>query len=155
MKIWSNLVISLMISSSHDDLNFIFSLQFSSHHRTVKMNITKENFENFNLENRSCLKLASVDFEDKCDPFRVDDKDFQMQYFPYYNARVDRMSKMVEMRAKHRWGDDTKFFELNKINDTEEDQRICLIGIIFKYLEKHPSILKEVSEEYQVRNALD
>ena len=111
------------------------------------MSTTKENFDNVNLVN---LDYQNIDYEDKCDVFRVDTKGFQTQYFPYYNARVDRMSKMVEMRAKHEWGNDIKFCELNELNDLndeDEDQKICLIGIIFKYLEKHPSILKEVSEE--------
>lgn len=114
------------------------------------MNITKDNFENFNLTNSNYVNYPDIDYEDHCDRFRVDNKNFQTQYFPYYNARVEIMSKFVEMRAKHEWGEDIQFFNLNELNDTNEDQTVYLIGVIFKYLEKHPSILKEVSEEYQV-----
>ena len=112
--------------------------------------ISRENFENFNLANTSYLNLPVIDYEDKCDQFRVENKTFQTQYFPYYNARAELMGKMVEAKAKREWGESVQFFELNQLNDTTEDQQVCLVGVIFKYLEKHPSILKEVSEEYQV-----
>ena len=112
--------------------------------------ISRENFENFNLANTSYLNLPVIEYEDKCDQFRVEEKTFQTQYFPYYNARAELMGQMVEEKAKIEWGADVKFFELNQLNDTTEEERVCLVGVIFKYLEKHPSILKEVSEEYQV-----
>lgn len=114
------------------------------------MDITNENFDSFNIPNASYINLPTIDYEDRCDKFRLTKKGFQRQFFPYFNARINRMSKMVEAKAKQEWGDDTNFFVLNQLNDTTENERVCLVGVIFKHMEKHQSILKEVDKDFEV-----
>lgn len=114
------------------------------------MEITKECFDKFNLADNSYINLPEINYEDKCDQFRLNTKSYQIQYFPYYNARVNGMMQMVESKVKQHWGSGTKIFELNQLNDTTEDERVCLVGVTFKYSEKHPSILKEVSKDFEV-----
>lgn len=94
------------------------------------------------------IHRASVEYENLSQDFKLENREFDLQYYAFYNARFDKMYDWVKESALAKWGKDTKIIELCEMENTGET--ICIIGTILKSMKLQPSILREVSDELEV-----
>lgn len=115
------------------------------------------------------MKSVTIDFEinpeeklfednvikDKCvytnlsSKFTFRTRDFSRQYAHIYSKRLLQMKDILIKRAKQKWGDELKIRRLAELQD-ESNSRCVVIGTLYKDQELKPSILKEISEEFQL-----
>ncbi|XP_045116408.1 DNA polymerase delta subunit 2-like [Portunus trituberculatus] len=77
-------------------------------------------------------------------------KDMSRQYCLIYGARLEKMRPLVLSKAVERWGSEVKVKRLHDLAGDGEGEKCIIIGTLYKKQELKPSILKEISEEYQL-----
>ncbi|XP_034235818.1 DNA polymerase delta subunit 2 [Thrips palmi] len=88
-------------------------------------------------------------FQDLSARFRHVGKDFSKQYFHFYAQRLLSMKPLLLPRINQKWGHK---IPVKTLADLKEDssEKCIIVGTLYKHQELKPSILKEVSEEYQL-----
>lgn len=85
--------------------------------------------------------------------FKLEDFNCDLQYFAYYNSRFDLIKPYLVDAVTRKWGSDIPVMTLHQMADRTEDQveqKVVVLGVIFKHCVAQPSILKEVSEDIPV-----
>ena len=87
--------------------------------------------------------------------FKLEDFNYDLQYFAYYNSRFDLTKPYLVEAVTRKWGTDLPVMTLHEMADrTDEmaEQKIVVLGVIFKHSVAQRSILKEVSEDIPLLN---
>lgn len=93
------------------------------------------------------------DFADMNDRFRlpVVERDYHKQFASLYTRRLETTTKLLEVRAREKWGAGVPVKKLYQIQDAG---RCILIGTLHRRMALRPSILAEVSEDYHLQPPL-
>ena len=82
--------------------------------------------------------------------FLLQQRHFELQYDKFYNARYRKMYDWVREAALLKWGQDITLIKLSQLMEQESGKRLCVIGVLLKVMQQHPSVLREVSEDLEL-----
>lgn len=115
----------------------------------------------------------------KNEQFVIEKYDYNIQYFPYYKARLASMKESLLKNVKTRWPevavhcltdlaekksddneDDEKLsqelvLESSFDKETLEDKEVVIIGTLLKKMPQQPNILKELDDDKKMANVVE
>lgn len=127
---------------------------------------------------KASITLPERDVIYKNDQFLIKQHDCNLQYFPYYRARLNQMKRPLILAAKNRWPG-IAIYTLNDLADSkaeadkfsqdsseellEQDSHhdklfgkdIVVCGILLKRMSMQPNILKELDDERKLIEPLE
>ncbi|KAH9420920.1 DNA polymerase delta subunit 2 [Dermatophagoides pteronyssinus] len=127
---------------------------------------------------KTSITLPERDVIYKNDPFLIKKYDCNLQYFPYYRARLNQMKRPLILSAKYRWpgvaiytlsdladskAEADKFSQDSNDELLEQDCRhgtlfgkdVVVCGMLLKRMSKQPNILKELDDERKLIEPLE
>lgn len=116
-------------------------------------------------------KLPTRDVIYKNQEFIISNYDYNLQYFPYYRARLAEMKEKLLWNAQNIWPG-IPIYSLNELadnkldNDTESQDNaeqndmmmgkdIVVMGVLLKKMPAQPNILKEIDDERKLMEPLN
>lgn len=98
------------------------------------------------------IERSTVKYENLSQPFKLEKREFDLQYFAFYNARYDRMFDWLKEAALSKWGNEIEIIDMSNLNEYV-GKKVCVIGTILKSMKLQPSVLREVNDDLElVRN---
>ncbi|KAI1301753.1 DNA polymerase delta subunit 2 [Halotydeus destructor] len=95
------------------------------------------------------IQRATCTYEDQCQRYVLNEKKFDLQYYPYYNARYRKMYEWTKEASLKKWGNEITIIKLNEIMDKPQE-RVCIMGTLLKSMKLQPSVLREISDDLQL-----
>lgn len=99
------------------------------------------------------IRRATVKYEDLSQQFKIEKREFDLQYYAFYNARFDKMVGWLKEAALEKWGKETTIIDLNNLME-HAGKKVCVVGTILKTMKLQPSILREVSDDLELVSPL-
>ncbi|KAG8190536.1 hypothetical protein JTE90_004111 [Oedothorax gibbosus] len=94
--------------------------------------------------NSICYKRPSSTYVNNSKKYLIPERTFERQYASLYASRLRITTDLLLCQIRRKWGPAANF---KRLCDVEGDETAVVVGTIFKHMELHPSILKEISEE--------
>jgi len=88
-------------------------------------------------------------FENKCGKFVISKRNFDLQYYNFYNARYLKMFDIIKQSALDKFGQDVKIIKLNQLME-HPGEDVCVTGVLLKVMKQQRSVLREVSEDLEL-----
>ncbi|XP_015785787.1 DNA polymerase delta subunit 2 [Tetranychus urticae] len=101
---------------------------------------------NLNGQSNHHSQRNRVQYQDLCDTFRIQIKPFTSQYYPYYLARLEAVRPLIHKSIEAKWSDTAKVIKISEFSD-HANEKVIIIGVLFKQMKNQPTILKEIAYE--------